>query len=95
MLKALGYDSLHAFIADTVPQHIRSDGSAVSNESIPPLSESELLKRVSELAAQNKPHRSYIGMGYWNAVVPPVILRNVSALYPLELLASILLMWVR
>ena len=80
MLQALGYDSLHAFITDTVPQHIRTDSSVVSNESIPPLSESELLKRASELAAQNKPYRSYIGMGYWNAVVPPVILRNVSLL---------------
>ena len=82
MLKALGYNSLHAFIADTVPQHIRTDSAAVSNESMPPLSESELLKRVSELALQNKPYRSYIGMGYWNAVVPPVILRNVSLLFP-------------
>lgn len=84
MLQALGYDSLHAFITDTVPQHIRTDSSVVSNESIPPLSESELLKRASELAAQNKPYRSYIGMGYWNAVVPPVILRNVSLLNPLK-----------
>jgi glycine dehydrogenase len=84
MLQVLGYDSLHAFITDTVPQHIRTDSSVVSNESIPPLSESELLKRATELAAQNKPYRSYIGMGYWNAVVPPVILRNVSVLNPLE-----------
>lgn len=89
MLKVLGYNSLHAFIADTVPQHIRSDSAAVSNESMPPLSESELLLRVSELAAQNKPYRSYIGMGYWNAVVPPVILRNVSFQFPPKLLASI------
>jgi len=82
MLKALGYNSLHAFIADTVPQQIRSDSAAVSNETMPPLSESELLKRVTELAVQNKPYRSYIGMGYWNAVVPPVILRNVSVPFP-------------
>lgn len=95
MLDALGYSSLHAFISDTVPQHIRSDSSVVSNESIPPFSESELLRRASELAAQNKPFRSYIGMGYWNAVVPPVILRNVSALWLLEPLASISLKFLR
>jgi Glycine cleavage system P-protein len=95
MLKVLGYDCLDAFVADTVPQHIRTDSSAVSSESIPPLSESELLKRAGELAAQNKPFRSYIGMGYWNAVVPPVILRNVSVLYSLEPLMSISLTSVR
>ncbi|EJD51925.1 glycine dehydrogenase [Auricularia subglabra TFB-10046 SS5] len=77
MLQRLGYDSMDAFVADTVPQHIRIAAAAVSNESIAPLTESELLDRAKELAAQNKVFRSYIGMGYHNAVVPPVILRNI------------------
>ncbi|KAI0308152.1 pyridoxal phosphate-dependent transferase [Multifurca ochricompacta] len=37
----------------------------------------ELLRRAKLLGAENKPFKSYIGMGYHNAVVPPVILRNV------------------
>ena len=77
MLKNLGYDSMDAFIADTVPPKIRISPSTVSNESIPVLSESELQANAKALGAQNKPFKSYIGMGYHNAVVPPVILRNV------------------
>ena len=77
MLAKLGYDSMDAFVADAVPEKIRSATNAVSNETIPALSESELLRRAKELGQANKPYKSYIGMGYHNAVVPPVILRNV------------------
>jgi glycine dehydrogenase len=82
MLKNLGYDSMDAFIADTVPPKIRISPSTVSNESIPALSESELHAKAKALGAQNKPFKSYIGMGYHNAVVPPVILRNVCNTFP-------------
>ncbi|PCH33969.1 glycine dehydrogenase [Wolfiporia cocos MD-104 SS10] len=77
MLKELGYNSMDAFVAATVPPKIRVASEAVSNESIPPLSESELHRRARDLANANKPFKSYIGMGYHNAVVPPVVLRNV------------------
>jgi glycine dehydrogenase len=81
MLNALGYQSVDAFIADAVPKHIRIDSEVVSEASIPALSESELLRKAKELGRQNKLFRSYIGMGYHNAVVPPVILRNVRLIY--------------
>ncbi|KAI0652035.1 glycine dehydrogenase [Trametes meyenii] len=77
MLAKLGYDSMDAFVADTVPEKIRVAPALVSNESIPALSESELFLRAKELGKANKPFKSFIGMGYHNAVVPPVILRNV------------------
>ncbi|KAL6310174.1 glycine cleavage system P-protein-domain-containing protein [Sparassis latifolia] len=77
MLSQLGYESIDAFIADTVPPKIRISSATVSNESIPSLSESELYRTARGLAHANKPFRSYIGMGYHNAVVPPVILRNI------------------
>ena len=77
MLSRLGYPSMDAFIQDTVPSKIRIPSNALDNTSIPALSESELLSRAKELAAQNKPFKTYIGMGYHTAVVPPVILRNV------------------
>lgn len=77
MLKVLGYDSMDAFVDDTVPKHIRVAATAVSNDTIAPLTESELLARAKELARKNQVFRSYIGMGYHTAVVPPVILRNV------------------
>ena len=77
MLKQLGYDSVEAFVADTVPPKIRVPANDISDASIPALTESELFQRARELAGANKPVKSYIGMGYHNAVVPPVILRNV------------------
>ncbi|EAU92798.1 glycine dehydrogenase [Coprinopsis cinerea okayama7 len=77
MLKQLGYDSMDAFIADTVPKHIRISNTSVTNENIPVLSESELHATAKALGAMNKGYKSFIGMGYHNAVVPPVILRNV------------------
>lgn len=74
MLSQLGYESMDAFVADTVPRTIRLSSHGVQ---MPSLSESQLHERAKELAALNKPFKSYIGMGYHNAVVPPVILRNV------------------
>ena len=79
MLKQLGYDSIDAFVADTVPPKIRVASNNISDESIPSLTESGLYNRARELAKANKPVKSYIGMGYHNAVVPPVILRNVCS----------------
>lgn len=79
MLSQLGYESMEAFVADTVPPKIRVPAVNVSNESIPSLTESELHRRARDLAEQNKPFKSYIGMGYHTAVVPPVILRNVCS----------------
>jgi len=74
MLSQLGYKSMDAFVADTVPQTVRLSSHDVE---MPSLSESQLHERAKELAALNKPFKTYIGMGYHNAVVPPVILRNV------------------
>lgn len=77
MLSALGYGSMSEFENAAVPAPIRVASSIVSDFSIAPLSESELLQRASELASKNEVFKSYIGMGYHTAVVPPVILRNV------------------
>ncbi|KAG5647779.1 hypothetical protein DXG03_008502 [Asterophora parasitica] len=78
MLSKLGYESMDAFIEATVPPKIRIAANSVDNASIPALSESELHARAKELGGQNKPFKSYIGMGYHQAVVPPVILRNIT-----------------
>lgn len=81
MLSKLGYDTMDTFVRETVPSKIRVSANSVSNASIPALSEAELHGRAKELSDQNKSFKSYIGMGYHNAVVPPVILRNVRPLY--------------
>lgn len=76
MLSKLGYNSMDAFIQDTIPHKIRVSSTTLET-AIPALSESGLHKRAKVLAAENIQNKSYIGMGYHNAVVPPVILRNV------------------
>lgn len=77
MLSKLGYPSMDPFIHDTVPARIRVSPQSLDNSVIPMLSESELHARAQALGAQNMRFKSYIGMGYHSAVVPPVILRNV------------------
>jgi hypothetical protein len=88
MLKQLGYDSMDAFITATVPAHIRVPEDHITNATIPSLSESELTQRAKALGRDNKIFKSYIGMGYHNSVVPPVILRNVSIGILTELFAE-------
>jgi glycine dehydrogenase len=79
MLSQLGYESMDAFVAETVPPKIRVSIHSIDNTTIPPYSESQLHARAKQLGGENKPFKSYIGMGYHSAVVPPVILRNVSS----------------
>lgn len=78
MLSKLGYSSMDAFVDEAVPPKIRIPTDAICDKAIGPLSEAELLRRAKHLGEENKPLKSYIGMGYHNAVVPTVILRNVS-----------------
>ncbi|EIW66587.1 hypothetical protein TREMEDRAFT_72391 [Tremella mesenterica DSM 1558] len=78
MLSVLGYKSLDDFVADTIPQGVRVDElSDDPTNGLRPYSELELSRRVDEVAGMNKPMKSYIGMGYHNAIVPPVIQRNI------------------
>ncbi|KAJ4485831.1 glycine cleavage system P-protein-domain-containing protein [Lentinula aciculospora] len=77
MLSHLGYKSMDAFVNETVPSKIRISAEQISNTTIPAFSESQLLARAKDLGTLNKPFKSYIGMGYHCAVVPPVILRNI------------------
>ena len=39
--------------------------------------EVDLIKRFQEIMSKNKLWRSYIGMGYYNTVMPHTILRNL------------------
>ena len=41
------------------------------------LSEHSALGRLRKIIGENKPHRSYLGMGYSDCIVPPVIQRNL------------------
>ena len=77
MLTTLGYASMEDFIDAVVPTDIRLSSTFNLNGDVSGLSEPEALAVLKELASQNKVFRSYIGMGYSNCFVPPVIQRNI------------------
>ncbi|WP_416212687.1 aminomethyl-transferring glycine dehydrogenase [Nostoc sp. DedQUE04] len=74
MLKVLGFPSLDALIHQTVPQGIR-----LKQPLKLPAAESEYaaLASLKKVAAKNQVFRSYIGMGYYDSITPPVIGRNI------------------
>ena len=74
MLSELGYGSLSDLIRATVPDVIALNRPLALAA---PSSEQEALGRLKHLAQQNNLHRSLIGLGYFDTVTPPVILRNV------------------
>ena len=74
MLDQLGANSLEELIEETVPGAIHSrEPLNVTNS----MTEQQALDRLRSLADQNSVLTSYIGMGYHNTHVPPVIQRNV------------------
>ncbi len=74
MLSYLGYNNLDDLIDKTVPAAIRNNAKLQTGN---PMSEYEYLTELAETAALNKVCKTYIGQGYYNTIVPSVILRNV------------------
>jgi glycine dehydrogenase len=74
MLRLLGVGSLDELAAETVPADIRFAGAL----DLPaPVDEAAILGELRVLAAKNQIWKSFIGMGYYDCVTPPVILRNI------------------
>ena len=74
MLKTIGVSSLDSLIEQTIPSEILlkkplSVGKAMS--------EYDYLNHIRELARKNKSYKTYIGMGYYNTIMPSVIQRNI------------------
>ena len=74
MLDALGVPSLDALMDETIPANIRMNGRLHLED---PRSESEILTELRAIAGQNQMFRSFIGMGYYDCIMPPVVLRNI------------------
>ncbi len=74
MLAALNLSSLAELMDEAIPASILL---AEPLDLEPPRSESAVLDDLRDLAAQNKLFRSYIGMGYYGTITPPVIQRNI------------------
>jgi len=74
MLKTIKADSLEQLIHETVPANIRLKNDL---DLEPAMSEYEYLAHIKEVSEKNKVFKSYIGLGYHEAIVPSVIHRNI------------------
>lgn len=74
ILAEIGVDSLEQLIEQTVPASIRLKNPLnLPNAK----SEADFLADFKKLAQKNKIFKSFIGMGYYDTIVPNVILRNI------------------
>ncbi len=74
MLNAIGVESLDQLITETIPDDIRLQNSLSLDT---PLSEYEYLNHIEALSKKNRVFKSYIGLGYHEAILPSVIKRNI------------------
>lgn len=76
MAEMCGFTSLDSLIDATVPKSIRLKEMKFSKFD-EGLTEAQMIEHMQKLASKNKVFKSFIGMGYYNTFVPPVILRNI------------------
>lgn len=74
MLQRIGVKDVEQLLYETFPDNIRLEKEL---ELEPAMSEYEYLNYATQLGQKNKVFRSLIGMGYHEAAVPSVILRNI------------------
>ena len=74
MLKEMGLKNIDELIDKTIPANIRiKENLELGN----PMSEARYLEHIEDLGKKNKTYRSYIGLGYYNNILPGVIQRNI------------------
>lgn len=74
MLKQIGAESIEDLIAKTIPASIRMKHELDLPDA---MTELEYSAHIQSIGAKNKLFRSYIGLGYYDTVVPNVVKRNV------------------
>ncbi len=74
MLNVIDAESLDSLTAEIVPQDILREPFLSIADS---RNEAEALAYLRSLAEQNQVFKSYIGQGYHDTIIPPVVLRNV------------------
>ncbi|MFA6014263.1 MAG: aminomethyl-transferring glycine dehydrogenase [Gallionellaceae bacterium] len=74
MLSKINAPSLDALIDQTVPAAIRLKAPLNLPDG---MSEHEFLQHLRGIAAKNKLYKTYIGLGYYDTILPPVIQRNI------------------
>jgi glycine dehydrogenase len=74
MLATLGHATLDELIDATIPPAIRYRAPLGTGA---PMSEYEALTEIRRIASRNQIFRSFIGMGYYDTITPPVVQRNI------------------
>lgn len=74
MLKTINASSVDELISQTVPPAIRLKKPL---NIAPAMSEYQYQKHLKKIASKNKVNKSYIGLGYYNTIIPAVIQRNI------------------
>src|SRR5690606_5433631 len=74
MLKTIGVSSIDQLIYETVPDDILLKKALDLDTA---MSEQEYLEHITELSSKNKLFKTYIGLGYNQSNMPPVIQRNI------------------
>src|SRR5262245_48840721 len=74
MLNVIGVATTDELIEQTIPRSIRLENPL---QGLEPRTESELLDELHAISKENKVYKTYIGMGYYDTITPPVILRNI------------------
>ena len=74
MLETIGVDSIDQLMYETIPDDIRLDAPL----NLPAaLSENQYAEHIKKLSEKNKVFKTYIGLGYHQAILPAVIQRNI------------------
>lgn len=74
MLSFLGLNNIDHLIDETIPENIRIPQMLRLK---PAMTENEYLAYIREIAGKNKLFNSYIGLGYYNTILPSVLKRNI------------------
>ncbi len=74
MLQKIGVQSLDELIDKTVPENIRLRKPMNLPEAV---NEHRFLREFRKMAGKNKVYRSFMGMGYYDTVLPTVVQRNI------------------
>jgi glycine dehydrogenase len=74
MLNKINASSVDQLIEQTIPSNIRLKKPLNLPKG---LSEYQYHKHLRAIAAKNKLYKTYIGLGYYNTIIPPVIQRNI------------------
>ena len=74
MLSIIGVRTLEQLMDETIPASILLEGELQLEEGI---TESEYIRLIRQLGRKNKLFKTYIGLGYYGTIMPPVIQRNI------------------